>query len=472
MAERTIHTPSELHGVAFSADGKLLASAGHREQVHVWDVATGELRQTLAQPGPPQIQVAFGRDDRWLASSDTDGTVWLWDRTTGKATAVSRCREKQHCPVVFHPNGRELVFPRDQQTVVRDLEAGRERVLDGQTGKVTQVGVSADGKWVAGGSADGYVRLYSLDSAAAAREPMARRLHAEKPSLVRFSADEETVALIFPGRLFGITRVRLCDPKGEVRAEWKFAAPTAEDPAVSDDLRWLANVADKTSVQLRDLKTGAVERTLAQEHDPQELVFLAFTPDGKRLAGCGEERTVLWDLETGLVERTLEDVPMRPWGLLTAGTALHFSPDGRRCAYATAEGAAVRDVAGGQTVFTCQRHLGEITTMAFSRDGTRFASVSADGVIKVWDLSSGKEEHTLVGHTAQITAIAFHPDGTRLASGAGDGSLRLWDLTTGEEALIIEEQGALFSPVLFSPSGRGLLWGTQKGAWLTTVEGR
>jgi WD40 repeat protein len=70
-------------------------------------------------------------------------------------------------------------------------------------------------------------------------------------------------------------------------------------------------------------------------------------------------------------------------------------------------------------------HTSTVLSVAFKLDGTRLASSSFDGSIKVWDTASGQELLTLRGHTAETT-VAFSPDGNWLVSG-GDKTVKLWD---------------------------------------------
>ncbi len=77
--------------------------------------------------------------------------------------------------------------------------------------------------------------------------------------------------------------------------------------------------------------------------------------------------------------------------------------------------------------------MGELRSLAWSPDGRRLASGSADGTAKVWDATVGRELLTLTGHTGYIRSVAWSPDGTRLATGGDDGAARVWDAASPGE---------------------------------------
>ncbi len=142
------------------------------------------------------------------------------------------------------------------------------------------------------------------------------------------------------------------------------------------------------------------------------------------------------------------------------GGGLAFSPDGRLLAGGGPE-PEVFDVASGRRVATLRGHTDEVCSVAFLPDGSRLASGSNDRTICLWDLDTFDEAAQLRGHMDQVNDLAFTPDGNTLFSCSGDYTVRMWDtrplsvmLTTRNESEAISAQLAPRIRDLFLQFGR------------------
>ncbi len=149
-----------------------------------------------------------------------------------------------------------------------------------------------------------------------------------------------------------------------------------------------------------------------------------FSPDGKWIAVLGLGRVSLWDAATGRTVRRLEK-------LLNTGRRLAFSPDGRLLA-ACGNVTVVWDMATGQPRLTLQGHQQPIEAVAFSTDGKRLATADHQ-TVRVWALDTGEELFRLPGHNL----VMFTPDGQSLVCQQDDfranKSIIVVDAATGKE---------------------------------------
>ena len=313
---------SPVTAVAFSPDGRLLASASWDNTLRLWDAATGAAVRTLEGHQDSVYAVAFSPDGRLLASASWDNTVRLWDPATGAAVRTLEGHQERVSAVAFSPDGRLLASAAWDYTVrLWDPATGAAvRTLEGHQNSVNAVAFSPDGRLLASASTDNTVRLWDPATGAAVRTLEG---HQERVNAVAFSPD---------GRL-------------------------------------LASASTDNTVRLWDPATGAAVRTL--EGHRRWVNAVAFSPDGRLLASASGDKTVrLWDPATGAAVRTLEG--HQEWV-----NAVAFSPDGRLLASASTDNTVrLWDPATGAAVRTLEGHQEQVNAVAFSPDGRLLASAS------------------------------------------------------------------------------------------------
>jgi WD40 repeat protein len=151
-----------VNAVAFSPDGKLVASGSHDRTVRLWDAATGTERRVLKGHSNLVYAVAFSPNGKLVASGSHDSIVRLWDAATGTERRALKGHSHWVYAVAFSPDGKLVASGSGDRTVrIWDAATGIERrVLKGHLDSVYAVAFSPDGKLVASGSLDNTVRLW------------------------------------------------------------------------------------------------------------------------------------------------------------------------------------------------------------------------------------------------------------------------------------------------------------------------
>jgi WD40 repeat protein len=209
----------------------------------------------------------------------------------------------------------------------------------------------------------------------------------------------------------------------------KFTTPVfMYGHALSGDCRRLA-VAGEQAITLIDLGDGATLASIPHRF-PVAVFSAALNADGRLLAWSEPRAVHVWDTATA--------TPAGPT-LQLRGDHLAFSPDGASLAVCRNErdqfrgGAEIWDYRAGRELITLRGHTNSVLRAAFSPDGRRLATASADTTVKVWDVATGHELFTFRGHRAVVSGVEFSPDGTRLASSSQDGTVRIWDARPGDD---------------------------------------
>jgi RNA polymerase sigma factor (sigma-70 family) len=412
-----------LGGVAFSADGKMLAAGGYGGSILLYDAATGRKLRQLKSLTNQFPTVAFAPDGKTLAAASSR-TIQIWNFATGEELRRFDIKVSKDAggydfrtlvPLVFSHDGKSLAYVAPDHSIhIGEVKTGKELVtVSGHQESIRCLAFSPDDKTffsASGASA----RIWQVATGKEVRKISLERRHARgQPEPLCFSPDVKTLAV-------GLYESLPPNKGGNV---WRDAHPVA----------------------FIDLETG--EQTRKLEPQPGRMKAASFSPDGKILAAMNGVPTIVgnfqsddnnqihvWEAATG---KLLWDAPAYAEHLHQGPCQLAFSPDGKKlAASATACALHVWDVARGrEDSQRAQSHHDQTWCVVFSPDGQTVASGSADHAIALWDADTGKERLRLLGHQGTVSSLAFSPDAKLLASSCrmNDHTVRLWDLTTGKE---------------------------------------
>ncbi|KAM0443818.1 hypothetical protein ACHAO4_010354, partial [Trichoderma viride] len=179
--------------VAFSADGRDIASGSSDNTIKIWDATTGKERQTLRSHSRLVTSVAFSANSRDIASGLSDNTIKIWDATTGKERQTLRGHSHSATSVAFSADGRDIASGSSDNTIkIWDATTGKERqTLRGHSGWVYSVAFSADGRDIASGSDDQTIKIWD---ATTGKEQQTLTGHSGAVQSVAFSADGRYIA--------------------------------------------------------------------------------------------------------------------------------------------------------------------------------------------------------------------------------------------------------------------------------------
>ncbi|HUE97004.1 MAG TPA: WD40 repeat domain-containing protein [Longimicrobiaceae bacterium] len=447
LATLTEH-PGRILGMAFSPDGRTLATASTDAAIVLWDAEDGVPLLRLEGHRGPVRAVAFSSDGHRIASASADRTVRVWDPSTGDPLATLRGHTSEVTGCAFAPDGRRLASSSRDGTL-RVWDSGSGQKLARRTGHrhvVESCAWSPDGSTLVSGSW-GEIRLWDAASGAVLRTLDG---HAYLISACLFSPDGRRIASV---SVDGTLIVRDAGT-GDPLAERGHTGVALWGLAFSPDGAWILTVSEDGFARLRSGTDGSEIASIGAHAGGARAC--AFAPDGSRFATAGVGEVRLWEPVARSDSRVL---------LEDRASSAEFSRDGKWIATTDTFGAAIRSGETGRALARV-RQSQWIKTCAFSPDGRRMATGSADETVGLWRVPSGEPIATLVGHMGEVQHVAFSPDGTRVLSQSDDfGRLsslprgpNLWD--PGASVLIRRLAGFRLGGVssdMFSPDGELVL---------------
>ena len=473
----------EVYSLAYSPDGKLLASVSDQYDVRIWNAETGAQlhyikgiasggvllfspdSQTLVCSGYTRSHVnwplrivdpqkgavirsiyghtrtihaaAFSPDGKKLVSGGDDASIRIWDAVTGAPLRMIGKGEDHLYQTAYSPDSKTLI---QIASGAGDLYADHIeliRILDSESGALIQTIVGPDQK-------TNYIihALYSPNS-----DEFASRQ--DDYSIWIFSMRERKALRIIKDQKYGVSTISY-SPDGKILASGSYAGP----------------------IQLWNPDTGENIRTL--HGHTGSVGFIVFSRDGRYIASAGRYtgNVRIWDVETGENIQTLE-------GHGKYAYAAGFSADGKHVVTGSDDDILrIWNVNTGAQEQAIDGSEKSIATFAYSPDRKEISVAHNDGDIKIWSIEKETFVQTLKGHTRYIESLTYSPDGRLLVSGSMDNTARIWDLDTGKTLHTLEHDGWVdhidFFPDKDTIATHGTssvvsLWSAETGEFLRTI---
>jgi len=456
LVVQTGHSGSVL-SLAFTGNGKTLASASADTTVKLWDVANGRELRTLTGHSGAVESVAISADGKTLASGEFDGTVKLWEVAHGRELRTIKVPFRSLL-LALSANGKALASGAAQNSVRlwnttngRELHALSVHWDWVHSGLINSVTLSPNGKILAAGIDDGTIKVWD---AVRGRELRTLKGHSSAVDLLVFSRDGTRLASRDDNHLVKIWEVA----SGRELISFEENPRVVTSVAFSADLKVLASGGDDHLIKLWDVTNGKELRTLRGHSS--EVRSIAFSPDGETLASGSEDHLIkLWDLGSGRELQMLK-------GHTTAVLSVAISTQGKKLASGRDDRTIKLWNMDSDSPRTLNATSDSVYSVAFSLDGTILASASKaryEHTINLWDLSGGHELGTLTEqfhNPHPVSSGAFSPDGKTMASGRDDQTIKLWDVAEHRERLKLAASPGEIVSVVFSQDGKMLASGS------------
>jgi WD40 repeat protein len=439
--------------LALSSDGKLLAYAGIDRGVAVCSVETGKIVGRIDNQGGMTLGLAFAPGGRFLALGGFPG-VRVYGVASGKELRHLDAVPASNCGfLTYSPDGKTLAaVGQDGALRLWDVVAGRElHPPVGHPSNVQHLVFLGDGKHLV--SFGGDARLVAWE-VATGREVDQHRGLPFNPNSMTGSPDGKGVQGFGYDRSLHVWR----PGTGLETVPLDLNAATNFHSAVSADGRRVAMVSGLDR-KLRLYERGGKDREGRVLTTALNVWFnlLVFTPDGRRLAVTTSDGAVrVWDCTTAREVRTLgaDDEGPRPGH----ASRLMISADGRSLLLAQTDNELhLWEVASGRERLQLPGVPGGLGAVAWSADGRLVARGSREGTVHVFEAAGGKELAKWEGKQGFVQSLAFSPDGRLLASGGGNGTILVWEVPEGGKSsatLSDTQRAALWADLIDADAGR------------------
>jgi hypothetical protein len=519
QSQRSYSSPVPLNAIALSADNRRFATAGWDANARIWDVEEGKLLATLEHGGQELHAVAFSPDGRYIATAgDTSpGYIKLWSgelqprvfRGEGSADRFAN----EHTDVVVslefsHDGGRLLSASFDGTARVWDVESGRQLTrLYGHNWWAWSAafcpnrddeGNFVDETRIVTAGQDGTAIVWTDETAswsdpANIQQGVPFRGHEGPVFAAAFTPDGREVVsaghdhrlLIWqPDAVIDVDYVKLADGRPQEKTESRSLlghTDAVRSFTFSRDGKLLVSCGNDNTVRVWNVETGRLIRTFRGHGSWVQACV--FSQDARWILSAGYDAQVRkWSIEGDDELHILQGRPFE--GHLDAVLAADFSPDGSRIVTASQDRQAKvwQGNSGEELRSYDEGHVFLASSVLFLPDAKRLVTSARDNTTRIWDVAAGVELHRLDG-TGRSAALGLTPDGSKIVTGSDDNSVKIWDADSGSLLRRLDGHSLEITTIAISAvdpnlaltgdnSGRCIVWNLNTGEIVHRLSGR
>ena len=418
--------------VAWSPDGKKVATASYDNTCRIFDVES-QIEDAKFEHGNWVFSVAWSPDGKKVATASKDKTCRIFDVESQIEDAKFE-HGKWVKSVAWSPDGKKVATASDDKTCrIFDVEPQREDATFEHGDWVFRVAWSPDGKKVATASNDKTCRIFDVES----QREDAKFEHGDGVRSVAWSPDGKKVATASCDKT-----CRIFDVESQ-REDAKFEhGDTVRSVAWSPNGKKVATASEDKTCRIFDVESQGEDANF--EHG--DMVFsVAWSPDGKKVATASRDGICrIFDVESHREDAQFEH---GDWV-----TSVAWSPEGKKVATASEDNTCRIFDVESQREDAKFEHGNVVISVAWSPDGKKVATASHDNTCRIFDVESQREDAKFE-HGDTVRSVAWSPDGKKVATASEDKTCRIFDVESQREDAKFEH-GDMVSSVAWSPDGK------------------